>query len=182
MPGPFDLRVRILRRPRQFDTGLFCQDDGIVRFRADDRAYLRLPARDAQRGFVNIAHRRLATDRSIPRARRGCSNALGQQGSRIDVGPRYFADDIEGIHLREQRRAGVLFCFAQRTLHQRNRLETFGRILGAVGDLAGADDDGNALGLHDERLLVVLPMTVVEWAVAIDEESKLLDHIGEGLR
>jgi hypothetical protein len=131
---------------------------------------------------VNIAHRRLAADRAVHRARWHCSDALGQQGSRIDVGPRYFADDIEGIDLREQRRPGVPFRFAQRTLHQGNRLETFGWILGAMGDLAGADDDGNALGLHDERLLVVLPIAFVEWAVAIDEESKLLDHIGEGLR
>src|SRR3954470_2797256 len=58
------------RRPRQRDAGALRLGRSRLRLRAADHGHLRLTARDALRGFVQISDRALATDWAVTAMRR----------------------------------------------------------------------------------------------------------------
>ena len=63
----------------------------------------------------------------------------------IAVAPAQEIDDVERAEFAEQSCATVGFRTTHRLFEQRQRFEPGGDVLGPVGDLADADDDGNAV-------------------------------------
>src|ERR1700730_2935616 len=140
------LRLRYVmreRRPRQINAGALGLGRGGLRLGAADRGDAAFAARDALRGFVQIADRALAADRAVISVFRFDPKTIGELPFGIAVAPAEEIDDVERVDFAKQFAAAVLLGALERFDQEGERFEALGNLFWTIDDFADADDDGD---------------------------------------